>query len=90
VLFRSEDELVRALEAHGFRLGPVARALGVSRPALYDRIERSERVRKARDLSEPEIRVALETHEGDSTRAAEELRVSPRGLTLRMRELGMR
>ncbi|MFO0710196.1 MAG: sigma 54-interacting transcriptional regulator [Sandaracinus sp.] len=85
-----EDELVRALEEHGFRLGPVARALGVSRPALYDRIERSERVRKARDLSEPEIRVALETHEGDSTRAAEELRVSPRGLTLRMRELGMR
>jgi two-component system nitrogen regulation response regulator GlnG len=85
-----EDELVRALEQHGFRLGPVARALGVSRPALYDRIERSTRIRKARDLEEPEIRAALAAHDGDSTRAAEELRVSPRGLVLRMRELQLR
>jgi two-component system nitrogen regulation response regulator GlnG len=86
----SEGELVRALEEHGFRLGPVARALGVSRPALYDRIERSPSIRKARDLGASEIRAALDAHDGDSTRAAEELRVSPRGLVLRMRELQLR
>ena len=84
-----EDELIRILEEHNFRLGPVARLLGVSRPALYDRIEHCERVRKARDVSEPEIRALLAQH-GDPIKVAEELRISPRGLTLRMRELGLR
>lgn len=84
-----EEELLASLEQHGFRLGAVARALGVSRPALYDRIDKSERVRKAKDLGAHEIRELWEAHDGDPARLAEALRVSPRGLVLRIRELGL-
>jgi two-component system nitrogen regulation response regulator GlnG len=84
-----EDELREALRAHRWRLQPTATALGVSRGALYDRIERSLKIRKAVDLSREEIQGCSETCGGDLDAMAERLEVSRRGLQRRMTQLGM-
>ena len=83
----SEDELIRTLKRHEWRLAPTARALGISRTSLYRLVERSERVRKASDLEAPEVRRALQAAQGSVERAAAALEVSKRALTLRMRAL---
>lgn len=83
----TEDELLVVLRRHEYRLGPVAKELGMSRTTLYALIERSDRFRKARDLSEAEIRAALTG--SDVGRASRQLEVSKRGLQLRMKELGL-
>jgi two-component system nitrogen regulation response regulator GlnG len=84
-----EDELIETLRAQAWRLGPTAAALGMSRTTLYGLIERSSRIRKARDLSAGEIQEALGQFGGDSADAAAHLEVSHRGLKLRMKELGI-
>ena len=65
-------------------------ALGISRGALYDRIEACPRIRKAADLEQAEIEAALEETAGDIAAAAMALEVSPLGLKHRMKALGMR
>ncbi|HEV2845438.1 MAG TPA: sigma-54 dependent transcriptional regulator, partial [Thermoanaerobaculia bacterium] len=47
----TEDELLAALRANRWRIQRAAEALGISRGSLYDRIEKSTRIRKAADLS---------------------------------------
>ena len=83
----SPDELVEALRAHGWRLKPAARALGISRTALYGLIDRSPELRRSTELQKDEIEAGLERCGGDIDRLAEELRVSSYGLLHRMREL---
>ena len=85
----TEDELVAVLRTHGWRLGPTAAELQMSRTTLYALIERSTRIRKARDLGPGEINRELEATGGNVGLAAEHLEVSKRGLQLRMRELGL-
>jgi two-component system nitrogen regulation response regulator GlnG len=85
----SEAELLESLRAHRWRLQPTAAALGVSRGALYDRIERSLKIRKAVDLCGEEIQECFETCGGDLDAMAERLEVSKRGLQRRMTQLGM-
>jgi two-component system nitrogen regulation response regulator GlnG len=85
----SEEELLAALRAHRWRLQPTAAALGVSRTSLYDRIDKSSRIRKAADLSREEIEACLERSQGDLDAMAEALEVSKRGLQRRMTQLGM-
>ena len=80
--------LVAALRSHGFRPAATARALNISKTSLYALIESSPRVRKARDLTEAEIRTAIAAA-GDLEGAAQLLEVSARGLRLRATELGM-
>jgi two-component system nitrogen regulation response regulator GlnG len=82
----SEEELLEALEAHQWQLKTTARALGVSRGALYRLIE-SSKVRKAADLEPSEIEEALTRHGGDAGAAARALKVSPQGLKRRMTAL---
>ena len=82
-----EDELLCQLRAHGFRLQPSAAALGISRTSLYALIEKSRRVRKARDLTREDIEQSLRRH-GDLDVMAQELEVSRKGLRRRMTELG--
>src|SRR6185503_1417894 len=85
----TDDRLVEALRAHGFQLGRTAEALGVSRTHLDALIARSPRVRKAKDLGREEI-VACSAELGSDVDAmAARLEVSPRGLRLRMRALGL-
>jgi two-component system nitrogen regulation response regulator GlnG len=84
-----EDELLAALRANRWRLQPAAAALGISRPSLYDRIDRSPSIRKAVDLGKDEIEASFERCGGDLDAMVEELEVSKRGLQRQMKKLGI-
>jgi two-component system nitrogen regulation response regulator GlnG len=86
----SEEQIAQALEACDFGIERAARELGVSRSWLHTRIDAIASLRKAKDLSLPEIRDALAQSEGDLVSAARALRVSVKGLQLQMTRLGMR
>jgi two-component system, NtrC family, nitrogen regulation response regulator GlnG len=85
----TDEVLIASLAAHGWRTSATALALGISRTTLYALMDRCPQIRKARDLAAPEITACRQTQAGDLDRMAEVLRVSKRGLQLRMRELGM-
>ncbi len=84
----SEEELIEVLSRNDYKLGPTAKELGMSRTTLYTLIDKSPNIRKARDLTIEDIEQALLAEE-DIDRAAAALRVSARGLRLRMKELGL-
>jgi two-component system nitrogen regulation response regulator GlnG len=86
----TEDELVEALRLHRWRFKPAAEALGLSRTALYARIESSPRLRKASDLDAAEIEAAFEAAGGDADDAAARLEVSRPALLMRATQLGLR
>jgi two-component system nitrogen regulation response regulator GlnG len=83
----SEAELLTALEQSEWRPSRAARLLGVSRTSVYALIQRTPSLATAAALSLGEIRAQLERCGGDLERAAQALRVSRRGLLLRLREL---
>ncbi len=85
----SEDELICALRAHGYRLGPTAKALNISRTRLYALVEASDRVRKASDLTADEISAALEASGGKLDAAAAQLEVSAHALKIRVNALDL-
>ena len=82
-----EDELVATLRAHHWEVKPAAEALGVSRPSLYNLIERSSRVHKAADLSDEELAAAHRRHGGDLDAMVRDLEVSRAALRQRLRDL---
>jgi len=81
--------LVATLRAHRFQLNHTAAALGISRTHLDALIARSPQLRKAKDLARDEIAACAEALGGDLDAMAARLEVSPRGLRLRMRQLGL-
>ncbi len=85
----TEDELLQALRASRWRIQRAAEALGISRGSLYDKIEKSPRIRKAADLSREEILECRERCGGDLDAMVEVLEVSKRGLQRRMTQLGL-
>jgi two-component system, NtrC family, nitrogen regulation response regulator GlnG len=85
----TEDELLEALRANRWRIQRAAAQLGISRTSLYDRIEKSSRIRKAVDLSHQEIEACHERCAGDLDAMVEFLEVSKRGLQRRMTQLGL-
>ncbi len=84
-----EGELLETLRKHRYRLKPAARALGISRASLYVLIENCPKIRKAIELEEEEILVALKAENGDLEAASERLEVSAQGLKRRMSSLGI-
>ena len=84
----TDDELIAALRANRWRIQKAAAQLGISRGSLYDRIERSRRIRKAADLSREEIEACRASHGEDLDAMVEALEVSKRGLQRRMTQLG--
>ncbi len=62
-----------------------AKRLGISKSHLYKRAASIGVIRLAKDLSDAEIRAAMESARGDLDEAAERLRVSGRGLRLRLK-----
>ena len=84
----SDDELLAALRATEWRAVSAAARLGVSRSTLYNLIDRSKRIRKAKDIPEAELRRAFDACGGELDVAAAELEVSRRTLKLRIGELG--
>jgi two-component system nitrogen regulation response regulator GlnG len=85
----TDDELIAALRANRWRIQSAAAQLGISRGSLYDRIEKSAKIRKAVDLSREEIEDCLRRCGGDLDLMVEQLEVSKRGLQRRMTQLGM-
>jgi len=84
----SDDELLAALRANQWRAVGAATQLGVSRSTLYALIDKSKRIRKAKDIPEAELRRAFDACGGELDVAAAELEVSRRALKLRIAELG--
>jgi two-component system nitrogen regulation response regulator GlnG len=84
-----EEELLAALRTHQWRLQPAAASLGISRTALYDKIEHSSTLRKASDLSQEEIEACVARCGGDLEAVAATLEVSRRGLLRQMQRLGL-
>jgi DNA-binding NtrC family response regulator len=82
------DELVELLDRHDFIQNRLAKALGVSRTTL-DKWMRDAGVRRPSELDREEITIALARSRGDVTATARALRVSKRGLRLRMTEVGI-
>ena len=85
----SDDELIAALRANRWRIQAAAAQLGISRGALYDRIDKTAKIRKAADLSREEIQACSQRCHGDLDAMVEELEVSRRGLQRRMTQLGV-
>ena len=85
----TDQELVEALRAHRWQLGPTASALGLTRPALQVLMEACSDVRKPHDLTFDMVVDALMAARGDLDAAAEALQISPDGLRIRLVELGL-
>jgi two-component system, NtrC family, nitrogen regulation response regulator GlnG len=85
----TEHELLKALRVNRWRIQKAAVQLGISRTSLYERIERSSRIRKGVDLSRQEIEACHERCGGDLDAMVELLEVSKRGLQRRMSQLGL-
>ncbi|MEM8963747.1 MAG: sigma 54-interacting transcriptional regulator, partial [Acidobacteriota bacterium] len=79
-----DDELLAALVATKWRPTEAARRLGISRPSLYNLMDRSERVRTAAMLEDAEIEAARIACNGNLDAMAAKLEVSRRGLARRL------
>ena len=84
----SEQALIAALRANGWRLMPTARALGIARSTLYLLVDRCQGIRRAGDIEETELRAAFDQSNGAVAAMATTLEVSPQGLKRRLNELG--
>jgi two-component system nitrogen regulation response regulator GlnG len=82
-----DDELVVALAAQDYKLGPTAAKLGISRPALNDLIDAHDTLVRANTLTKAQIGDASAACEGDLDKMWRHLHVSRRGLKLRMSQL---
>jgi len=80
--------VAEVLEKHQYRLGPTALELKIARNTLYSIIEKTPGLRTARDLDAGQITEAIAAST-DIDSAAANLRVSTRGLRLRMTALGI-
>jgi two-component system nitrogen regulation response regulator GlnG len=83
------DEVIAALEKHRWSFGKAARALGITRSALYRRTENDPDIKNANDLDRRSLEAKLAENGGDLDRTAASLRISTRALKLRLRALGM-
>ena len=84
----SDETFDRVYEEQRYEVARAARALGVSRQAVYRRIELSPRHRLAGQVPERELRRVLAEQGGDVEAAAGQLRVSASALRARLRSSG--
>lgn len=85
----SEDELHEALKKNAWNINRASKHLKISVSALNRLIEQSTRIRRASDISKAELVEAYESANRSLEGAAARLSVSPRGLLLRMKALGL-
>jgi two-component system nitrogen regulation response regulator GlnG len=85
----SEDQLVEVLRGCLWRVGPAAAALGIPTATLHRMIEKSTRLRRAKDIPREELQRCYVACGGDVDAMAAKLEVSPRGIKLRLKELGL-
>lgn len=84
----TRDELIEALKAHDYVQNRAARALAVPQASLA-RWMIEEEIPRPNELGSAAIEQALERADGDLQATARALEVSPRGLKLRIIELGL-
>jgi transcriptional regulator with PAS, ATPase and Fis domain len=82
-----DDIFDEAMASNGCEAKRVALQLGVSRTAVYRRIEVSPLYRLASEISREEYERALTEHDGDSLAVARHLHVSLNSLRSRLRKL---
>ena len=82
-----EEAFDHAMLFNQYEVSAVAKYLGVSRPAVYRRIDASPRYRLASEIPEPELRQVMQDCDGNPVDAALRLRVSLVSLRLRIRPL---
>ncbi len=81
-----DERLLAALEDNDYRVAATARSLGISKNSLYRLMDACPRLTKAADLTAEDIERAADELGGDLTLMARALKVSRRGLQLRMRD----
>ena len=82
-----EQEFDMALQKNHFEPTAAAQQLGVSRTAVYRRIDESQRHRLANEVPPSELQQAVANNSGDSAATALQLRVSLTSLRTRLRAL---
>ncbi len=85
----TSDDLLKALESHGWQISGAAQALGISRPSLYKLIEAHPAIRPAAMIPVDEISTALREFRGDLTLCASYLKTPSEALRRHMRVLGL-
>lgn len=81
----SDSEFLAKWEESRFEVARMARMLGVSRQAVYRRVQRLDQCRLASDVPLAELLATLEACRGDLGRTARHLAVSQPGLKVRLR-----
>jgi two-component system, NtrC family, nitrogen regulation response regulator GlnG len=83
------SRITAVLQELQWRIGPAAKALGVSRNTLLSHMERIPGLHRPKDYAAEDLLAAAKRNGGDQRKMAAELRISLRGLKLRMTELGL-
>jgi len=83
----TDEDILEALRAEGFKRERAAKRLGVSKSFLYRRLIGTAHAPKADGISTEDIKAALSECAGDLPRAAERLRISVPALRLQLRRL---
>jgi two-component system nitrogen regulation response regulator GlnG len=82
------DELMAALQAQGWRLKDAAAALGVSRPSLYNLMDRHPDIRRAESVDLAELAPLLDQAGLTLDGLVSQLRVPREALRRRLKQLG--
>ncbi len=85
----TDDDVEAAMEAEDWRLGRAAGRLHISRPAMNSLVDRHPSLRRPISYSAEELKAARADCGGDLDVLWRTLRVSKRGLRLRLKELGL-
>ncbi len=85
----SDEQVLAALRSNRFKVLPTAAQLGLSRTALYERLEQIPGVRKATDLGRDELHACYERCAGDVERMVDDVQVSPDALKRRLKDFGL-
>jgi two-component system nitrogen regulation response regulator GlnG len=85
----AEEQVLAALDNHGWCIQDAANELGISRPSMYKLLEACPQVRRAEQIPEEELRDALERCGGSLEACARVLRTPSEALRRRLRALDM-
>ena len=85
----TEKQMLHACQQADYEVAGAARSLGVSRQALYRRMEASSLLETVQQLDMDRIEKALQAAGGDVIEAARQLKVSPTGLKSRLQQAGL-
>jgi DNA-binding NtrC family response regulator len=86
----NDEDILAALDKHGWGIAAAAQELGISRPSMYKLIEACELVRQPDAIASEEVLAAFERSAGNLETCASLLRTPGEALRRRLRALGLR